>query len=658
MRCLTLFRSLAIAFAVAAQAQTGDLTKLSLEDLMGLDITSVAKREQKVSQAAAAIYVITQEEIRRSGLTSIPELLRLVPGMSVARIDGNIWAITSRGFNGRYADKMLVLQDGRTLYTPLFSGVNWDVQDTVIEDIERIEVIRGPGGTLWGANAVNGVINIITKQAQATQGGLFTATTGSEEAATGVLRYGGQFSPNAFYRVYAKYSNRRGLFEDPGADNPDSRRALRGGFRMDWNLRTADTLTVDADIYDGRNGRAFAQALLVPPYQTEVRDRVSTAGGHVLARWSHAFSPRSDTTVQWYFDRTVRSGSDYEERRNTYDLDFQHHWIAGARHEIVWGLGYRYSRDHIIGSPIISFQPASRGENLANVFFQDQISLKPNRLVLILGTKLEHNDYSGFEIQPEARLLWTPNARNSLWTAVSRAVESLNRSRDVRFNISVIPGPLPSVVSYIGNSADQSQTVLAWEAGYRFQPNRRFHLDLAVFHNNYDNLPSYQNGQPFPDLSAQPPRVVVPIYVINGYSGATFGGEAIGSWVVHPKWKLTTGYSLLESRVPPDSGRGRIVSVNSPEHQARFSSQVQISPSLEWETTQYYGSSFRTSNQRIPSGHRLDTRIGGRLNENLEWSVVGQNLLTRRRLEFADPSDQVHSSPVHRAILGKVTWTF
>lgn len=658
MRCSAVIRSLAIAFAVAAQAQTGDLTKLSLEDLMGLDITSVAKRETKLSQAAAAIYVITQEEIRRSGLTSIPELLRLVPGMSVARIDGNTWAITSRGFNGRFADKMLVLQDGRTLYSPLFSGVFWDIQDTVLEDIDRIEVIRGPGGTLWGANAVNGVINIITKHSQATQGGLLTATAGTEEAGTGAIRYGGQAGVKAFYRVYAKYFNRRGLYEDAGRDHPDSKRALRGGFRTDWNLRPADVLTMEGDIYNGHTGRAFSKSIFVPPYQEEGRDQIHTSGGHLLARWSHAFSPKSDAKVQAYFDRTVRSASDYAERRNTYDLDFQHHWIPSARHEIVWGLGFRYSRDHFSAGPLISFLPESRGEKLASGFFQDQISLKPNRLVLIVGTKIERNIYSGFEIQPDARLLWTPSPRNSVWMSVSRAVASLNRSTDVRAIVGVTPGPLPVVLTYIGSTSDRSQTVLAWEAGYRFQPNRRFYLDLAAFHNSYSNLTSYQNGQPFPDFAARPPRVVVPIHVITRYPGNTFGGEVTATYSVHPKWRLTSGYSWLESRVAPESGRGRIVSVNSPEHQGRLSSHVQIRPNLEWEFTQYYATSFRTSSSRIPSGHRLDIRIGGRLGEHTEWSIFGQNLLTRERLEFRDPSDQVLSSPVRRAGLGKFTWTF
>jgi iron complex outermembrane recepter protein len=332
---------ISLASSVRAQKLTDDLTAASLEDLMNIEVTSVSKREEKLFETAAAIYVITQEDIRRSGATSIPELLRMVPGLNVARIDANKWAISARGFNGQFANKMLVLIDGRSVYTPLFSGVYWDVQDTLLADIERIEVIRGPGATLWGANAVNGVINIITKSAKETQGGLLTVGGGSEETGLGSLRYGGPLGKAAHYRIYTKYFNRTDQVDGLGRSTTGQWAIHRGGFRLDWQASRRDAVTFQGDLYHGSISQQAILPRLSPPFTVAVNDPADVGGLNLLTRWSRSASSKSDFTLQFYYDRTQRFDQVVDETRNTYDLDLQHHLAAGRRHDLVGGLGLR-----------------------------------------------------------------------------------------------------------------------------------------------------------------------------------------------------------------------------------------------------------------------------------------------------------------------------
>ncbi|HKX29299.1 MAG TPA: TonB-dependent receptor, partial [Blastocatellia bacterium] len=421
-----------VGAAVFAQAPAPapDLTTATLEELMNIEITSVSKKEEKLFRSAAAIYVITQEEIRRSGLTSIPELLRLAPGLQVGRIDGNKWAITSRGFNGRLANKLLALIDGRSLYSPESAGVYWEAQLLPVEEIERIEVIRGPGGTLWGANAVNGVINIITKHAGDSQGGLLTVGSGSEEQGFVSARYDTKIGEEAFYRVYARYFKRSGLVDSIGRDANDGQTAAQGGFRLDWQLSKRDTLTVHGDIYDSHLREtsivASLSALFKPPSNTQGE----FMGGNVTGRWARAISDHSDLALQIYFDRSRREVYDLGERFDTLDVDLQYNLHLGRRQEIVSGIGYRLIADRTntnIGTPV-QLDPKARTVQIFSGFVQDEFTLIKDHLRLTLGSKLEHNDYNGFETQPNVRLLWTPSAHQVVWAAVSRAVRTPTRN--------------------------------------------------------------------------------------------------------------------------------------------------------------------------------------------------------------------------------------
>ncbi|MCK5229802.1 MAG: TonB-dependent receptor, partial [Desulfobulbaceae bacterium] len=418
--------------AKAAEIVPTDMTELSLEELMNIEITSVSKKPEKLADAAAAVFVVTREDIRRSGVTSIPEALRMAPGINVARIDSNKWAVTSRGFNGRFANKLLVLIDGRSVYTPSFSGVHWEVIDIFLEDVDRIEVIRGPGATLWGANAVNGVINIITKHAADTQGGLIAMGAGTEERGFGGVRYGTDMGETTYGRFYAKgFKRDEFVHNTTGDDAGDDWDMLRGGFRLDSLLYDRDSVTVQGDIYQGNMNQTLHLPTVSGPFFNKiVEDKAEVEGWNLLTRWQHTLSPTSDFTLQVYYDRTNRDEFVYGEIRDTFDIDLQHQFAAYKRHEVIWGLGYRYTHDDFSDSEILRLDPDSRSDELFSAFVQDKITLMEDCLWLTIGSKFEHNDYTGYEIQPNARLFWAPHTDHKVWASVGRAVRTPSRMED------------------------------------------------------------------------------------------------------------------------------------------------------------------------------------------------------------------------------------
>src|SRR5256884_4009246 len=500
--------------AVAQNSRNVDVTAVSLEDLWNMQVTSVSKRTQKVADAAAAIFVLTQEDIRRSGATSIPEALRLVPGLKVARIDQNKWAIGSRGFNGRFDNKLLVLIHARSVYTPLFSGVYWNVQDVMLEDVDRIEVIRGPGAALWGANAVDGVINVITKKAKSTQSTIVTAGAGTEERAAGGARYGSKLGDNTYYRAYAKYFDwGPSAYPYPsGMTAHDGWDALRGGFRADWTPTGADSLTLQGDIYQSKYGETLTVPSLNSPYSSTFPNNGNYSGANILGRWNHS-SEGSSMSLQMYYDNTtIADNSLFVDHQNIFDMDFQHGFRVGDSQQFVWGLGYRSIRDRNDPSFSVSLRPNQLTLNHFSAFIQDEISLVDNRLRLTFGSKFEHNDFTGFEVQPNARLLWTLTPNQSVWTAVSRAVRTPALTEEgLRLNSAVVPpatpanpSPLPAVVAVFGSQQFNSEDLLAYELGYRVQATSNLSLDIATFYNNYSNLRTAEPGTPFVEGSPAP----------------------------------------------------------------------------------------------------------------------------------------------------------
>jgi iron complex outermembrane receptor protein len=638
-----------------------------MEDLMNLQVTSVSKRTQKVADAAAAVFVITQEDIRRSGATSIPEALRLVPGLQVARIDQNKWAIASRGFNGRFDNKLLVLIDGRSVYTPLFSGVYWNVQDVMMEDVDRIEVIRGPGATLWGANAVNGVINIITKKAKDTQNTVVSAGAGTEERAYGTARFGSTVGKTAF-RVYGKYFNWGPSLDPSGTTAHDGWDALRGGFRADWTPRGSDSLTLQGDIYQSKYGETLSVPSLNAPYSSTFPNQGNYSGANLLGRWNHS-SEGSSMSLQMYFDNTtIADNSLFVDHQNIFDLDFQHQFHVGDSHQFVWGLGYRSIRDRNDPSFSVSLQPNLVTLNHFSAFVQDEISLVDNRLRLTFGSKFEHNDFTGFEVQPNARLLWTLTPNQSVWTAVSRAVRTPALTEEgLRLNSAVIPPltpqnptPFPAVVSVFGSHQFQSEDLLAYEVGYRVQATNSFSADIATFYNNYSNLRTAEPGAPFLEGSPAPTDLVVPFVASNKMSGGTYGVELFGDWKVVPKWRLVGSYSYLQMDIRKNSGSldptPDLPNGSSPRHEWYVRSSIDLPKHFEDDTTLRFVD--RLPGLNIPSYYSLDAHLGWRPVPQFELSIGGQNLLDNKHLEFIPDFINTAPTQVKRTVYGSLTFRF
>ena len=645
-------------------AQAPDLTQKSLEDLMSIDVTSVSKKVQKTSQAAAAVFVISREDISRSGALNIPDLLRMVPGVDVAQIDASSWAISVRGLNGQYSDKLLVLNDGRTVYTPIFAGVFWNSQNVPLDTIERIEVIRGPGAAVWGSNAVNGVINIITRSATETQGGQVDAGAGTITGPESI-RYGGRAGGIGAYRVYAEGFHYDSLPTFTGLDGQDDWRLVHGGFRTDSTLSAKDSLTTEGEMHQGNAGEiAVIPLSLLPPVTeaTALRDRYF--GWHVLTRWNRTFSPRSDMSLQVYFDRFKRGDTSYDIGLNTFDIDFQHHIAWGARQDIVWGLGYRLSADGTTPTLRIVFTPNDRTSHLFSLFAQDEIEILPNRLQLSLGARVEHNVYTGFDFQPSGNLAWTPDSRNMIWGAISSADRTPSRGdSDFRINYAAVPGPgnLPVLISLLGNPHFKNEHLTAYQAGYRSTWTSRFTVDSAVFYNRYRDVESVEPGATSIETNPAPVHLLIPSYFGNGLYGETSGIELFANWKAANSWTLSPGYAFIAMHMHTFAGSQDLADAagtqgSTPDHQAQMRSSVSLPHNLQWNASVYFVN--RLPIPAIPSYTRLDTGLIWHAGEHVSLNVMGQNLLKGLHSEFSGASTSVQSGMMRRGAYAKLAWSF
>jgi len=631
---------------------------------MSIEVTSVSKREQKTSQVAAAVFVITRDDIRHSGALSIPDLLRMVPGLDVAQIDAGKWAISSRGFNGQYSNNLLVLMDGRTVYSPIFAGVFWDSQNVPLDSIERIEVIRGPGAAVWGSNAVNGVINIITLSAADSQGGYVSGGVGKAGTGPEAIRYGGKARDLGAYRLSAEGFHLSALPTFAGLDGHDDLDLVRGSLRVDTTLSAKDSLTTEGEGYHGNAGEiAFVPVSLLPPENATAALRDRYSGWNLLSRWKRTFSPGSETSLQVYFDRTSRSDSTYNIGQNTFDIDFQHHIVWGARQDIVWGLGYRFSSDEMNPTLRISATPQSRRTQLSSSFAQDEIVILQDRVHLSLGARLEHNDYTGFDLQPSARVVWTPDSKNSVWGAVSGADRTPARSdTDLRVNFEALPGPgdMPVLVSLFGNPHQKNEHLTAFEAGYRTMLTSRFSLDSTVFYNRYRGVTSVEPGAMRIETNPAPVHLLMPESFGNNLFGETHGIEAFANWKVASFWTLNPGYAFFsmhlhefaasqDGSIPGDEG-------GVPDHQAQLRSSVSLPWNLQWNASAYFVN--RLPAQAIPSYTRFDTGLTWSVGERVSLSLVGQNLLKDLHPEYSGTNSTVQPGLMRRAAYAKATWSF
>lgn len=643
--------------------QALDLLQLSLEELGNIRITTVSRKGENLSGAAAAVHVITADDIRRFGVNQLAEALRMTPGLHVARANSHQWAIGTRGFSYLFANKMLVLRDGRTLYTPLFSGTFWEESNTVLEDIERIEVIRGPGATLWGANAVNGVINVITKSAQDTQGLLLSGGGGTEELGFGTVRYGGKLGTNAFYRVYGMVSDHDEFTRaDNGRGAGDSWWMSQSGFRVDWLPSEINKLTLQGDSFFGELNGLIRLPSLSPLGMFTKRFPETTKGANLLGRWTHQFSSDSELSVQAFYDRTDRDFGLAREKRDTVDLDIQHRLPFSERQEIVWGAGYRYSVDEIDERFDFKMSDPSVGLQLASAFIQDEISLVPDRLRMTLGTKIEHNDFTGFEVQPSGRLAWTPNERQTLWAAISRAVRTPSRiERDLSFFIDPPVGlpvlPLPTLITVDRNPDFDSEDLLAYEIGHRMMIHPRFTTDWTAFYNRYDD---FRNTPPSPiDLRFNADNqayLVLPITIDNSLSGEAYGTELGVTWQPTDSFRLRASYSLLELKLHSRKAVRTFSEGDEggdPEHQFKIWSDMDIGRHLEWSMGLRHVTDLPVVG--IPSYTELDARLAWRISPNCELSVVGRSLLSPSHREFAPHTIVDRNIAVDRAVYAKLS---
>jgi iron complex outermembrane receptor protein len=646
----------------ATNAELSALSNMSIEQLMDIKV-SILGSSEAVSRTPAAVSVVTQDDIKRSGARNIPEALRLVPGLEVAQRASSEWAVTARGFNDQSADKLLVLEDGRSIYTPLFSGVFWDVQDTMMENIDHIEVVRGPGATVWGANAVNGVINIITKSAEDTQGWLVSGGGGTLERSFADARYGGKIGDNAYYRVYGNYSDHAGADLPDGTEATNSWQMARGGFRVDWDATEQNSFTIQGDGYVGWirqviKGLYSSVSNTVPPYNESIPDDWQVHGADVLGHWTHTFSDTSDLKVQAYYDYTSRKAPIFDEERHTFDLSMQHEFALGGRNQVVWGLGYRVTTDSEKNNQYISFNPAAETENLYSGFLQDEIALVKDRLSLTFGSKLEHNDYTGVEYEPGARLLWTPWADSSLrslssqtyWASVSRAVRTPSRVEE-SFTSRMANQYYPSLpeISY-GASDFESEKLMAYEIGYRVQPLEELSLDLAAFYNDYDDLRSIK-------VVSFPPLVTV---LGNDMYGHTKGVEISATWKATDWWRLQPSYTYLHmnlyARQPAVNGWVSQTEGSNPQNQFSIRSSMDLPRGVTFDTALRYVDNLPYFN--IASYFELDARLAWRINKNWELAIVGQNLLHDRHAEFNSTEVNTQTTEIPRSVYGTITWHF
>jgi len=659
--------------AIINQLKNLSLTELSEVETFNPKAGLAARKIQKLTDTSAALFVITKEDIRRAGITHLAEALRMVPGVQVARINANKWAISARGFNGIFASKLLVMIDGRNVYTLLRSEVFWDVQGTLLEDVERIEVIRGPGASLWGANAVNGIINIITKSATKTQGNLVTATIGhGEERAIIGIRHGGTINDDTHYRIYGKFYEHDSFLDASGSDQQDRLHKKRAGFRIDQETTNDDNLTFQGDIYQG-----FAKQDLLS-FQTGQRlnDNINLNGFNLLGRWQRELD-NGDMILQTYYDYTKRQELSLGDRRGTFDIDFQHRWQRNETQEFIWGFGYRYTHDDMDNSPTLTYIPEKRQDQLFSAFVQGDFMLQPEQLKLTVGSKFEHNDYSGFEIQPTARLLWTPNNKHGIWAAISRAVRSPARAdenaqyilpdkailtiiQNANRDYSGVVLDQVSTMITQSNLDYQSETVLAYELGYRFNVTNRFLLDMSLFYNEYNHLRILEFAEFIP------PAMVV-IKNMNKMYGEAYGLEIAASWQVHDNWKLITTYSYLDLQlhlepgtrlVPPmDSFFSEQEEGDNPHHQASIRSLLTLPYNLELDTALFYVDNV--PNQLASNYIRFDVRLGWH-SKDLEVSLGARNLFDNQHREFGDgvSGNYVLADEVQRSIYMQLKYRF
>jgi len=649
------------ALASSSEMDTENPVKqLSLEELGNIQVTTVSKSPSEVRKTAAAIFVITQEDIQRSGVTTIPDALRLAPGVEVARIDSNKWSVGIRGFGTGNSRDVLVLIDGRSVYTTLVAGTYWDVQNVLLEDVDRIEVIRGPGGTIWGPNSLNGVINIITKSSKDTKGALVSAGGGDFEQGFFNTRFGGGNDHGLTYRIYALGFD-RGPEYHPDGQNFDRWRAAQAGFRTDWAQSANNSFTLQGDLYDEGAGDSATATSYAPPYTQTVDATARLSGGNVLGRWQRTFSAGNDLQFQAYYDRTNRHDPNFTDLRDTFDFDFLDRLRLPWRQQVSWGLGARASRGR---NPVVvsglTFTPETRTDRLLTAFLQDDVELIENRLTLSLGSKFLRTNFTPLQLEPSARLLWTPTATQTIWAAFTHALRTPSDAEE-NFTLLGYIGTnqgLPFFARFNPNPNFRSEELNGYELGYRRLLGAKVYLDLALFYNHYSDLLSEDiTGAPVLENNPQPPHYLLPADFGNGLLGTTRGIEIAPEWKPTKSWRLSASYSFLQMQLKRspnslDVGTGPIIEGSSPRHQVGASSNFDFGKRFSVDLTYRFISAL--PKEAVEAYSSADAHFSWQLAEHFQLSVVGQNLLQPHHDESAgDPGPLVG---IKRSVYGQIAW--
>lgn len=676
----------ALATPPARGAETGnDLLDLSIEDLLRVEIDSASRKSQLLSQTAAAAFVITQDDIRRSSARNVPELLRMVPGIEVAQIDANKWAVTARGFNGRFANKLLVLMDGRALFTPSFAGVFWDVQDTLLADIERIEIIRGPGGTLWGANAVNGVINIITRSSNETQGGELIASGDSNRSTSASLRYGDHVGADFSFRVYAKYLDQSGNENLAGHGTADDWHLGRIGARADWTLSPGSQLSMTTETYRGKSGASLMRPSLNPPYASFIQSDEDLSGFFTIAQWRRRLGEMHEFEAQTYFERTDHEGMLFGEKRDTARAELQYRFPLGDRQDVIAGAGYRHDAYTFEQTADVNVSPSHPSVSGYNAFVQGESQLIQNRLSLTVGIDLEHNPLSASHLDalPSGRLLLTLDERNRLWAAVTKAVSTPsyeNTAASVQ-NAAPIgapgsaanPFPVPLVTTVVANPNVGSETLIAYELGYRVQLGSDVTLDSTVYFHDYrdvrsqatsavycapSNTPVFENPLCVMDATS----VVEQLQFQNALHGNATGLELAADWVPYSALRLRAAYTRERLNLKPASNDAALVAEAantegmSPRSQLFIRADFGLSRSMDVDLAIRHVD--RLPAIPVPQYWSADANVIWRVSPHLELSLSGTNLLQRAHLEFVSELADVVPTKIERVVAARARWTF
>ncbi|MBF0369219.1 MAG: TonB-dependent receptor [Magnetococcales bacterium] len=652
--------------APEADAEVGELLDLSLEDILDLEVTSASLKTQRLMDVASAVYVISSEDILRSGASSLPEMLRMVPGLNVFQIDTNKWGVSARGFNGRYSRKLLVLIDGRSIYNPTFSGVYWDAQDIIPEDIDRIEVIRGPGATIWGSNAMNGVINIITKTAQQTQGGLLKVGMGTERLASGALRYGGMLGENFSYRLHGN-----GFEEDSGVafgtseDSWDHWANGRVGFRLDGTVGSSeDTLTIQGEYSENRNHTNVLAASLATLTTSRENDTEDVHGAHLQVRWMRQFENGGTLTLQGYYDHYERDSTYwFIESVETWDVEAHHAFQIAQSHQLIWGLNFRWI-DSTISPNETQFMSLTQSDLFfASLFVQDEITLMADRLFLTLGSKIEDNPYAGWDIQPSARLLWRLSSNHTVWGAVSRALRSpssIETDGVLRAIVQSASMPVPSVLEIASDDGNfDTEKMIAYEMGYRGRLTDKVFMEANLFYNDYDDLFRLDYGDTALITIAAGTYLYVPTIISNGSSGHTHGLEVALEWEVNDWWRLIGGYGYLRMDLDDsvtEADLDVVADEQYAQNQLSLRSRMDLPHNVSLDL--WYRFTDRIPGLDLSAFSSLDLHLSWKPLPDLEFSIIGKNLLDSQNMEFSDEYFSIQTVEIERSVFGQIKWEF